>query len=268
MRELKKDNIWIRSSAMAYHFFLALFPALIFLLTLIAYIPIDGLEMEVEVLGKSIIPPDTFEFIWPAVKGIVSEKKTGLLSVSFILTLYLTTQGVYVMIMTFYKDSLAFVKRSFVKERLIAALLVIIETLLLLLAFAIHVLSTYVIGFLMHKGTSHSITSLFLIGLKWFLEFFIVFFGVSFIYYVIPSVIKRWSFINPGSIIAFLMIILATAGFFYYVNNFADYNKIYGSLGAIVILMVWFYWVSFAILIGFELNTSIDHACLNNRKLE
>jgi membrane protein len=269
IRELRKDSIQIRSAAMAYHFFLALVPALIFLLTLIPYIPIHGLEINVEELGKSVIPPDTFELIWPTVKGIVSERKTGLLSLSFILTFYLTTQGVYVMMRAFYKDSQAFVKRNFVKERLIASFLVIIETIILLTAFAIHVLGTLTVDFLMDKGwISNRLTSFFLLGLKWLMEFFIVFFGVSFIYYIVPSVIKRWFFISPGSIIAFLLIIFATGGFFYYVDNFASYNKIYGSLGAIVILMVWFYWISFAILIGFELNTSIEHAFLKSKEVE
>ncbi|MCI0453510.1 MAG: YihY/virulence factor BrkB family protein [Candidatus Dadabacteria bacterium] len=269
IRELRKDNIWIRSSAMAYHFFLALFPALIFLLTLIPYVPIHGLEINIEILVKSVIPPDIFELIWPTVKGIVSERKTGLLSLSFIITIYLMTQGVYVMMMAFNKDSQAFIRRNFFKERLIATLLVIIETLILLFAFSIHLLGTFAVDSLLNKGlVSDRFTSFFLLWLKWIMEFFIVFFGISFIYYFVPSVIKRWFFINPGSIIAFLLIILATVGFFYYVNNFANYNKIYGGLGAIVILMVWFYWISFSILIGFELNTSIEHAFLKSKEVE
>jgi len=269
INELKKDNIWIRSAAMAYHFFLALFPALIFLLTLIPYVPINGLEKDVEVIGRSIIPPATFGLIWPTVKGIVSDKKAGLLSFSFILTLFLAAHGVYVMMVAFYKDSLAFVRRDFVRERLVAILLVIIETLVLILTFVIHFFGKSMIDFLVFNGfISHSIFPFFLSGLKWFIVLIMVFFGVSIIYYIAPSVIKRWLFISPGSIIAFLLITLATGAFFYYVSNFANYNKIYGSLGAIVILMIWFYWISFAILIGFELNTSIDHAFLKRVETE
>jgi membrane protein len=94
-----------------------------------------------------------------------------------------------------------------------------------------------------------------------FMALFIIFLTmVSLIYYFGPSVEDRWRFFNPGSIIATFLIIGISYGFSFYLSNFANYNKIYGSIGAIIAFMVWLYFISVILLIGFEINASIDRA--------
>lgn len=95
---------------------------------------------------------------------------------------------------------------------------------------------------------------------KWIVVLALFFFAISFLYYYAPAVKKRWRFISPGSTFATLLSILFSTGFAYFVNNFGSYNKVYGSIGTIIVIMLWMYFNSMSLILGFELNASIDIA--------
>ena len=96
-------------------------------------------------------------------------------------------------------------------------------------------------------------------GTRWIIIVSLLFYGIAFIYKLAPSVKKRWDLLSPGSILATLLTLVTTLGFSYWVNNFASYNKVYGSIGTVMIIMILIYFNSLILLIGFELNVSITY---------
>ena len=135
--------------------------------------------------------------------------------------------------------------------------LLFILTLLIIIAIGAILFSVYLVNFVLEKGSTASI--LLLAG-KWIIMAAICFFAISFIYYIGGNRKLKWRFFSAGSTLATLLVLLVSFGFGYYVDNFANYDKIYGSIGTIIVIMLWIYFNSFVLLVGFELNASIQQA--------
>lgn len=267
---LQKSSLTTRASSLAFRFFLAIFPSIIFLFTVIPYIPVNNFHSNLIELLEEILPENAYELTISTIEDLINNKNGGLLSFGFLFALYLATDGVNAMIMAF-NDSYHFIgkKTSFIKQRLIAFLLLFILTALMIFAISLIVFSKIIISSLIEYNILHNDFSLYLVNIGRFIILILVFLmGISSIYYFGNLKGGKFRFISAGSTLATILSIILSYGFAFYVNNFATYNKVYGSIGTLIVVMLWLYFNSLVLLIGFELNASISHAKEERRKFE
>lgn len=251
----------LAAMGMAYRFFFALFPALILLFTLIPYIPVDNLQAETMDFLATVVPGDSLGFVERVVNEFFGRPSAGLITLNIVLVLFASLGGIKAMMYAFSKDSVLFRKRGFFRLNAVALLIFIVLISLFLFLLGLLVSGEVLVHFLLDKGiVNKGIVPVLLRGFYWLIVFAGLQVGASVLYYLGPETESRWKFFSPGSVLTgflSLMAILAAQVFF---ANFANYNKIYGSLGAIMALMVWFYWLSVVLLVGFELNAAIAKA--------
>ncbi|MFM2208274.1 MAG: hypothetical protein RL213_2249 [Bacteroidota bacterium] len=258
---IQRGSIVMRSQSLAYSFFLAIFPSIIFVFSLIAYIPVQGLQDYALSITKDILPKDAFLWARQTIEDIIRIQRGGLLSFGFLMALYFTTNGFMTMMRGFNSSYHIAENRSPWQQRFTAVILTLILTILTTVASLIIFFSGYAIDFLAehHILRSKTYVALLLI-FKWAVVLALFFLAISFLYYYAPAVKRRWRFISPGSSFATLLSVLFSTGFAYFVNNFGNYNKVYGSIGTIIVVMLWIYFNSMSLILGFELNASIDNA--------
>lgn len=256
---LLKGALTMRASAVAFNFFLALFPTIIFFFTIIPYLPIPNFHEVVFDLLKDILPNSTYETVYETVDNILTQPQGGLLSIGFVLALFFSTTGVISLIEAFNQTYHSIQTRSFLKQYLIALILVIIISCLVLIGISLMIGGGIFIDYLQGKEWINTGFQTFMLQfIKWFIIVCIFFFAISFFYYLGPSRRQRFRFISAGSTLSTLLIIILSIGFNYYIDNFSRYNTLYGSIGTLIIVMLWIYFVAIVILIGFELNASIS----------
>jgi len=257
---LRKGVILIRASSLAFNYMLAIFPAIIFLFTLLAYIPIDNFQEELLILLRDVLPRNAYETVRLTVEDLVSERRGSLLSFGFLVALFFSSNGVNSMINAFnttYKTR----SRSMLMQRLVAAVLTIILSVLVITAIALIVFSELAMDFLIAKGILNvDFTYYLLVFGKWITIIALILCAISFLYYLGPAKDTRWRFITAGSTLATVLTLATSVGFSYFVNNFGHYNKVYGSIGTLMVIMLWLHFNSVILLVGFELNASIDKA--------
>ncbi|MBD1391606.1 YihY/virulence factor BrkB family protein [Mucilaginibacter glaciei] len=259
IEEIQKTSLTNRAAALAYNFMLALFPAIIFLFTLIAYIPINHFQDDLLSLFGLIMPTNAYDAFKSTIVGIVKIQNGKLLSFGFITALYFATNGVSNLMQAFNKSSLILETRTWLKRRLIALILTVTISIALLIAIVIMIAGQTVIEFIKDQFGSEAHFWSYLIALtKWLIILVIFFVSVCILYRYGPSNKQKWKFINPGSILATSLAIVTSIGFTYYTNNFSSYNKVYGTIGTLIVVMIYLYLNSLILLIGFELNASVD----------
>lgn len=263
---LQKGALATRASSLAFHFFLAIFPAIIFFFTLIPYIPIENFQEELLGLLEDLMPEAAYEASLATLEDIITIERGGLLSIGFVAAMYFATNGVNAMFSAFNNTYHSIEIRKPIMQRLTAigitlliAVLVLVSILLII--FGQRVLDTLLeYNFLREKFIYY-----LLIALKWLVTLTLIFFMISFLYYAGPAKKVKWRFFSAGSTLATILMVITSVGFSYFVNNFAQYNKLYGSIGTLIVILLWIQWNSFALLIGFELNASIDIAKRKNQ---
>ena len=254
---LVEGALELKASSVAFKFFLAIFPTLIFLLTLIPFIPIENFRTELLEIIDDLMPDQGYEFLNESLISLITNADGGLLSFGFLFALYLATSGFDGMQNAFMESYNSTFKRSMFKTRMISVLMLFILTTLLVIAIAAILISEYLVNFILEEGSTSAV--LLMIG-KWIIIMALCFFCISFLYYLGGNRRMKWRFFSAGSTLATLLVIIVSLAFGFYVDNFANYNRIYGSIGTIIIIMLWVYFNSFVLLIGFELNASIQQA--------
>jgi membrane protein len=256
--EIQKDSLVNRASSLAYNFMLAIFPAIIFLFTLIPFLP-DGFQNELMSLIALILPHKAFDAFQSTIEDIVKIQNGRLLSLGFVLSLLFATNGVHDLMMAFNKASLIVETRSWLKRRLIAMILTIIIACSVIVCIGAMTVGEIVLTYLdsvMHlKGNlayyAVQLTRWTLLGILYFVT-------TSILYRYGPANPKKWRFFSAGSWLATILAFLTIWGFTFYINHFSSYNKVYGSIGTLIVIMIWLYLNSLILLVGFELNASID----------
>jgi membrane protein len=270
IRNLREDEILNRANSVSYSFMLAIFPAVIFLFTLIPYItqliPSVNTESIMQFLA-GIMPPSMYDVINSTVRDIISNQRGGLLTLGFVFSLYLATNGMMSLMSAFnacYKTS---DRRKGWRMRLVATGLTINLAIVLCLAVVLLVVGQLFLDYVMLnlnkvewlEGIDNWTVNVFL-GLRFIVIFVVFFLAVSTVYYFGPAIHYNWRFFSIGSFLATLSILGVSYGFSYYVTNFSTYNKVYGSIGVLIALMVWVQLVTVVLLIGYEINASIHDA--------
>ncbi|MGK7395580.1 MAG: YihY/virulence factor BrkB family protein [Candidatus Cyclobacteriaceae bacterium M3_2C_046] len=264
IQDFERNDIIERAGGVAFSFTLAIFPFIIFLITLIPYIQFFYPDMTVQNIMAFIgdlMPPSVYEPAAATIQDIVSQPRSGLLSFGAIFALYLSTNGMMTLIKSFNRCYRTKERRSYLKTLLIATILTVTLSFSLFLTVILLFVGQAVLEFLKNIGMFTQDYLLLAVILSRFLIMLSVFFlTISFIYYFAPAVHDRWSFVSPGSVTATLLAISVSYIFSFYIKNFGTYNKLYGSIGALLAFMFWLFLISMILLIGFELNASIDKA--------
>ncbi|MEX0811328.1 MAG: YihY/virulence factor BrkB family protein [Chitinophagales bacterium] len=260
IHEIKRDVLIVKSKAIAFSFFLALFPALIFLLTLIPYIPIDGLQENMIVLLRDILPANAYELLDQTLTDTIQRPRGGLLSIGFLTALFISSSGMIGVMESFDKSIETFHTRNALQMRWVAFKLTFVIFFLTMISVALIVEGNRLLEIIAEDWLKLGAWSVTLLStFKWLIILFLIFNTYSFIYYYGPATKKKWNFMSTGSTVATILTIIFSLGFSYFVNNFGTYNKLYGSIGTIIALQFWIYLNSFALLIGFEINASITY---------
>ncbi len=267
IRNIGKSELNMRASALAFTFFLALFPTVIFFFTLIAYLPLEYNHAEILFFIKGGLPSNVYETIKETLEDILKNQRGSLLSIGFISALYFSTNGFHNLMDLLNKYSHFTETRSFWKQRLIAIGLAIFASILILISVLMITMGTIVLSYLEKVKYFPSSTIPTLIsGFNLLVVGFIVMGIISAIYYYAPAKHRKWKFFSSGAIFATLIILLTTYGFSQYVNHFNSYNKIYGSIGVLIVIMSLIYINTFIMLMGYDLNVAIDLAMNQEKK--
>ncbi len=261
VEEVRDQNIIERANNVAFHFTLAIFPAIIFLFTLIPELPIDNLTEQVMMFLEDTIPGSVFQEVELTIEDIISKSRGGLLSIGFILALFFATNGTTALMNSFNRTYKTKDSRGFIRSKLIALGLTFLLAFVLFSAIVLLIVAQQGITFLESKGLFNRDLEIYVfIILRFLVIFFLFQMAISLIYYIAPAVKEKWHFFNPGSILATFLCLAASFGFSFYINNFGTYNKLYGSIGALIAIMIWFSFLSLFLIVGLELNVSLDHA--------
>jgi membrane protein len=260
-RGISRGYLAPRASSIAFSFFLALFPMIIVFFTLIPFIPIDNFQELVLNFINNIIPDQAEPFIRSTLIDIIQRPRGQLLSLTSILAIIFATNGIDSIIEAFNNTYHTFESRSWIKQRLISILLFFIISFILIIAIVLVFTSTLFLDFLVENRLLTSIITVYLLKIgKWIILIAMFFFTISFIYYLGPAKSSKFRFISAGSSLATFLTLIATLGFNFYVSNFSSYNALYGSIGTLLIVLIWIYFNALILLLGFELNASIHNA--------
>lgn len=263
IKGIQKDAIADKSAAISYNFFMAIFPCIIFLFTLIPYLPIDNFQAEFILMLKNFLPEKASEQAITVITDITSRPRGGLMSIGVLFTLYFSTNGINSMIGSFNKTFYTVESRGIISQRLVSILLFFILTILVILCIGLVVGSHFLFEYLSaNEIVQHKITFWLLKFAEIIILIAFCFFGIAFLYFFAPAKKVRYRFFSAGTTLATVLLLLTSQGFNFYINNFSKYNILYGSIGTLIIFMLWIYLNAMIILIGFELNVSIRTAKL------
>ncbi len=272
LKHIFDPNLNIMASGIAYNFLMSLFPGIIFLFTLIPFLlpyfehPLDAIEPDLQQISlidqlsdmmKEVLPTSLYDFTFPIIEDVAGNKRGGLMSVGFFFAFYLSTNAMIAIMDSFNHYYQTRESRNWFQKRAVALGLMLMFALAMLLSVIVFIFGHTILesleNFKFIENYVVQLVELFrylVIGLMFYLI-------ISCIYFFAPAIKKRFSFFSIGSFIATVLIISVSQAFSYYVNNFGNYNKLYGTIGGLVGLMVLFYAMAYIILLGFQINASI-----------
>jgi membrane protein len=254
-----KDNVAGLAAQLAYYFFLAVFPALLFLIALASFFPGDVIQQMVDAM-RTVAPPAVVEILESQLQQIAEGDDGGLLTLGILVTLWSSSAAIVGIIDAMNRAYDIEEGRPWWKVRMVAIGLTIGLALFVLSAFTLVLAGPIVARWLAaHLGFG----PVFLMAwhvVQWPLAFTLVALALAIVNYHAPDAEQDWEWVTPGAVLATLLWLLASIAFRIYVTNFADYNETYGSIGGVMVLMLWFYVSAFAVLVGAEMNAEIEHA--------
>lgn len=261
-KRLNEGELQTRARSMAFSFLLALFPSIIFIFTLIPYIPIPDFQETLLSLIQTLLPGDSYKAAKFTIEDIVKHQRGGLLSFGFLFALFVSADGVLALMRWFNRSFHGKEERKPWKLRLMAIGLTITLSIFVLMAITLLISSELIYNYLSSKEMIlEHLTHILLLQIgKWVILLALCFSAISLLYYFGPSNEKKLRFISAGSSLATLLIVLTSLGFNFFITHFGQYNKVYGSIGTLIIILIWLYINSMVLLIGYELNVAIKRA--------
>ena len=249
-----RSDIATKSAAISFRLFIALFPAVILLLTLIPYVPIENFQENLLASITAILPDNVGKIILQTIEDLILKKHTGFLSVGFVLTTYYASSIINSILTTFSSSYQIEIKRSPIKQRLISFLLMITITTMMIVGFALILFSENAISYLISTYIIESEwVTLFLRIAKWVAVLFLFIISISTLYNVALMKRRKWKVLSAGASWATGLIIIASLGMSFYIDNFDSYNRLYGSIGSLIVFLIWINISSTILIMGFEL---------------
>ena len=256
-------NLIDRAAAVAFFVFLALFPSILFLFTLIPYFPLQGVTANVLEALQAILPPGTYESVSSTINQIMSIEHGGLMSIGLLLAFYFSTSAVSSFFRGFNMGDKEFGQIPFLKLQLYSILVMIMFVLLLLISIVLITLGQRLLPMLFVKMHFYSGFTVFMINmLRWLVVIFALIVAMSLLYHFGNPRSRKFKLFTTGSILFAALFIVGTMLFNFYISNISAYNLLYGSIGGLIIFVIWIFFNCILILIGYELNKSITKACV------
>ncbi|MBL7697739.1 MAG: YihY/virulence factor BrkB family protein [Chitinophagaceae bacterium] len=259
-KQMSKVGINDRAAAVSFNFLMAIPAGTIFLCTLIPYLPIST-EITIELLDLAkMFSPDenTYGMIATFLNDFLNTPRSGLLSFGFLVAVFYASNSVMAIMRSFNRSLHSYKQRGFVNERWTAIKLTTVLMSMLIVTICLLVTQGELFAWLMETlQITNPVLRQLIFSVRFIIIVLLILYSIGFIYKYAPAITKRWKLASPGAIFATFLVVLSTFAFSFYVNNFGSYNKIYGSIGTIMILMFLIYLNSLILLIGYELNVCI-----------
>jgi membrane protein len=260
VKDAIEDDCLGLAAQLAYYFFLALFPAILFLIALASFFPLANFIDEVTRALRPVAPAEVLAFLEDQLLRVSNSDSTGILTLGILGAVWSSSAALTAIIGTLNRAYDIEEGRPWWKVRLTAIGLTIALALMILLSFTLVVAGPTIAE---HLAAAVGLGPLFEWGwkiLQWPIAFLLVTTALGLVYYFGPDADQDWVWITPGAVAATLLWLVASLAFKLYVSNFTNYNATYGTVGAVIVLLLWFYLSALAILIGAELNAEIEHA--------
>jgi membrane protein len=255
-----KDNCLALAAQLAYYFFFALFPTLLFMVALASYFPLTTLIDDLFRTMGGFMPPEALKLITDQMIKISNNGEGGLLTLGVLLAVSSSSAAMVAIIDTLNRAYDVEEGRPWWKVRLTAITLTVVVATFILIAFALVLVGPTLATALAERVNLGPAFEWTWKILQWPVLFGLASFGIALIYYFAPDVEQEWIWLTPGSTFATTLWLAASLGFKYYVANWGNYTETYGLIGAVMILLLWFYISGLVLLIGAEMNAEIEHA--------
>jgi len=257
--EISNDNVPNGAAALAYYLTLAIFPALLLMLSIVPYLPIAHIDQAIMDLLRQIMPGDASRLLSGTVREVATQRKGGLLSFGVLATLWAAANGTYAVMQQLNITYDVKEQRPFLKARGTAIALTLAVGALMISAFALIVLGGHIQDWLASGlGWGGPIRALFAV-LRWGIVFSAFLLAFALTYYYGPDVEQRFRFVSPGAVLGVAILVVASLAFRFYADRFGNYSATYGGIGAVIMMMLWLYIGGLALLLGSEINSLIEH---------
>ena len=254
-REMDSLKVKEKAAGVTYNFLMAMPPTLLFLFSLLPFLPFKNVEQSIFGIIKLITPnSNIYTNIHDVIKDFMKRQNHSVLSSGIILVLFFASNGVLGLIRCFDKTVLLYKKRNGIRRRWAAIKLTVLLMALSIMALAVLIFQSKDLNPFIHR-MFHSIVAVKVVS--FLILILLVFIAISLIYTYGPSLTHRFRFVSAGSVCATFASVIATSVFFFLVNNFLNYNKVYGSIGTLIAFMVWVWLNTLIILVGYTLNVSL-----------
>jgi membrane protein len=256
LRQLRRTNLFERAAGISYNVVMAIPPTLIFIFTLIPYLPISRLFIQqIFSIIRDVVPGrENNRAIIAFLDDFIHRPRNGLLSFGLLLALFFSSNAMMGVLRSFDRNYEGFYDPTGWQKRSASIKLTLLVFVLIFICVLLLIAQSNVLRWI---GIESAPLRLLIQNLRWVIILLLVFYSVSSIYRHGPALIKKWPYITPGSIFTTTLMVIATFLVSFWVNHFSNYNKLYGSISAVFILMVLIYVNSLVILLGFELNVTI-----------
>ena len=258
-QECMEDDILNGAAVLGFFLTLAIFPAMILTLAVIPYLPIANVDTAIMDLLRQALPADAANMFTDVVNEVANEQRGGLLSFGALATLWATSTGMYAVMQQLNISYDVQEARSFVHARLVAIGLSLMFGVLIISAFSLIVLGGVMQDWLGERFGFSEALLMFFASLRWVIIAAVLLLAFALVYYLAPNVKQRFAFVTVGSVTGTALLVIASLGFAWYAQGFGDYSATYGSVGAVIALMMWLYIAGIAILVGSEINALIEH---------
>lgn len=267
LKEFQRFDLMIRANAVSFSFFLALFPSLIALFTLtpflkeslLGFLPVDySFDAYLQEEIQKIMPGNAGDRLFNFIEDITTQPRIGLFSFGFLSAIFFASNGILALIRGFEKDEMpSFLQWNMFKKRLNAVMLTFIIGALVIISVVLVIMGSWLTTLLVQYIKVGKILAFLLNLSRWVVIIALFYSSISLIYKFGAATKQKFMFFTPGSALATLLCLVSSIVFSYYVNQFNTYNELYGSIGTIIVLMLWIQLNTLSILIGFELNAGI-----------
>ena len=258
-RAIQDDDIFNGAAALGFYLTLAIFPAMIFVMAVVPYLPIANVDQAIMDFLRQAMPGSAADMFTKVVEQVTTERRGGLLSFGLVAALWATSTGMYAIMQQLNIAYDVDEGRGFIRARLTAIALSVLFAVLVVGAFALIVVGGQIQAWLGSKfGLSDALLTFFVV-FRWAIIVIGSLLTYGLIYYLAPDVRQRFKFITIGAVVGVVLLMIASLGFAWYAQSFADYDATYGSIGAVIALMMWLYIAGLTILVGAEINALSEH---------
>jgi membrane protein len=258
---LQKGAITTRAAAIAFRLFLAFFPLLIVLLSLIPYIPVENFQENLFNQIRDFFPGDTFQLVESTLDDLINKTHSTVLSIGFVLVLYYASNSINALLIGFNGSYHLDQKGNALIMRVFSFILLLILGILIVVAIVLIMFSGKGIAYLKEAEILPDGGIVFLLNLaRWIISVALVYFSITMLFNVGETGRKKWKWFTAGAAFSTALFILGSLAFAWFVSNMAQFNKLYGSIGTLIVFLIWIDFNAFILLLGFDLNTSIKRA--------